>query len=470
VRTPADESNYRIGQFPSEMLRRAMEDAREEQRRVKRPAIDEDQLSFGSEVNEGNRAPRKRAETETARSGPPPRSSSFSAKPTGHAAPPKQARVTTRPTATSINGKSAPPNPKSRPQSSVTLPQVEPREADPDEPWHQQWVEKFFTPPPPVDPLKKNGRLYFALLFFIVAVSMVLFKLFKIQVLDHEEFSLAAANQYRMQVPIPAKRGVIRDRHGVILASNAFVVKFAVDPQSLKDPAKVAKALSATFGKPASHYLEIFKDEKRRYIVLEKEVPQEVASRMDSVKDKGLIREIESRRHYAFDDRASHILGFASKDGRGLAGVELLSHKALAGVNGFTIMQRDGRGQRRPDVDYEQVQPVHGDDITLTIDEAIQSVTEAALEAGVTKAKAQAGTAIVMSPKTGEILALANYPDFDPNKFSLANDEMLRDRAITDAYEPGSTIKILTAAMALEEGIMTAESKIMDDRWQCEDP
>jgi cell division protein FtsI (penicillin-binding protein 3) len=441
------------------MLRRAMEDAREEQRRARKPlAIDEDQLSFGSEVNEGKRAPRKRAETETAPSGPPPRSSSYSSN--GPAAAPKQAKVTTRPTATSINGKSAQPNSQAKPQSSVTIPQAPPKEIDPDEPWHQQWVEKFFTPPPPVDPLTKNGRLYFALLFFMLGVSMVMFKLFKIQVVDHEEFSLAASNQYKMQVTIPAKRGVIRDRHGVILASNAFVVKFAVDPKSLKDPNAVAKALSATFGKPAAHYLEIFKDQKRRYIVLEKEVPQEIASQLDSIKDKGLIREIESRRHYAFDDRASHIIGFTSKDGRGLAGVELLSHKILAGENGFTIMQRDGRGQRRPDVDYDQVQPTHGDDITLTIDEAVQSVTETALKAGVTKAMAQAGTAIVMSPKTGEILALANYPDFDPNKFGEANDEMLRDRAITDAYEPGSTIKILTAAMALEEGVMKPDDKI----------
>lgn len=434
-----------------------MEDAREEGRRRKRPAIDEDQLSF-SEVNEGTRAPRRRVETETTRSGPSPRSSSYS---TGaNAEAPKTTRVSTRPTATAINGKTAQPNGRSKP-AAVTIPQVQAqREIDPEEPWHQQWVERFFTPPPPVDPLKKNGRLYFALIVFLFAVSMVLFKLFKIQVVDHEEFSLAAANQYKMQVPIPAKRGVIRDRHGVILASNAFVVKFAVDPQSLKNPEAVAKALSATFEKPASHYLETFKDAKRRYIVLEREVPQEVAAKLDSIKDKGLIREVESRRHYAFDDRASHVLGFASKDGRGLAGVELISHKALAGESGFTIMQRDGRGQRRPDVDYEQVQPVHGDDITLTIDEAVQSVAEAALKAGVDRAKAQAGTAIVMSPKTGEILALANYPDFDPNHFTAADNNMLRNRAITDAYEPGSTIKILTAAMALEEGVVRPEEKI----------
>ncbi|HET6511170.1 MAG TPA: penicillin-binding transpeptidase domain-containing protein [Candidatus Kapabacteria bacterium] len=371
--------------------------------------------------------------------------------------------MTTRPTATSINGKSAQSVAKNspKPQQQIAAPaHDEEQERDPNEPWHQQWVERFFTPPPPVDPLKKNGRLYFALIVFLFAISMVLFKLFKIQVLDHEEFSAAAASQYKMQVPIPAKRGVIRDRHGVILASNAFVVKFAVDPQSLKNPETVAKALAATFDKPASHYLEIFKDPKRRYIVLEREVPQEIAAKLDSVKDKGLIREVESRRHYAFDDRASHILGFASKDGRGLAGVELISNKALAGENGFTIMQRDGRGQRRPDVDYEQVQPTHGDDVTLTIDEAVQSVTEAALKAGVDKAKAQAGTAIVMSPKTGEILALANYPDFDPNQFTTADNNMLRNRAITDAYEPGSTIKILTAAMALEEGVMKPETKI----------
>lgn len=437
-----------------------MEDARQEQRRRSRPgSVDEDQLSFGSEVNEGKRAPGQRMETEATRKGPSPRSSAFSGAEAHTSEAPKSARVTTRPTGTTINGKAPTPSNSTLKHASPTPITQEPHEAASDEPWHQEWVERFFTPPPPVDPLKKNGRLYFALLIMLVGFSAVIFKLFKIQVLDHEEFSLQAASQYRMQVSIPAKRGVIRDRHGVILASNAFVVKFAVDPQSLKNPQAVAKALSATFGKPASHYLEIFKDQHRRYIVLEKEVPQEVAAKLDSVKDRGLIREVESRRHYAFDDRASHILGFSSKDGRGLAGVELISHKALAGENGFTIMQRDGRGQKRPDVDYEQVQPTHGDDVTLTIDEAVQSITETALKAGVEKAMAQAGTAIVMVPKTGEILALANYPDFDPNRFSAADDNMLRNRAITDAYEPGSTIKILTAAMALEEGIVKPTDK-----------
>lgn len=451
----SDDTNYRVGQFPSEMLRRATEDAREERRRASHRSaqteIEFDEFErVGSEVNEGKRAPRPRLVTETMRTGPQPRSSAFSST------QPATAKVTTRPSGTTVQGK----QPQHSRMDGRTMQASEVVPAVQAESWHQQMVERFFTPPPPVDPLKKNGRLYFALLVFLLGFSLVVFKLFKIQIVDHDEFSLQASNQYKMQVPIPAKRGVIRDRHGVILASNAFVVKFAVDPLSLKDPRAVAIALSKVFEKPAASYLKIFQDTARRYIVLEREVPQEIATRLDSVKDRGLIREVESRRHYAFGDRASHILGFSSKDGRGLAGVELVSNASLGGENGFVIMQRDGRGHRRPDVDYEEVLPTHGDDVTLTIDESIQSITESALKAGVTKAMAEAGTAIVMSPKTGEILALANYPDFDPNAFTKADNNMLRNRAITDAYEPGSTIKILTAAMALEEGVVRPEHRI----------
>src|SRR5262249_40914616 len=149
-----------------------------------------------------------------------------------------------------------------------------------------------------------------------------------------------------------------------------------------------------------------------------------------------------------------------SKDGRGLAGIELIANHELAGKQGWQIMQRDGRGGRRPDVDYDKIPAKDGENLTLTIDESIQSVTESALKAGVETAKAEAGIAIVMRPATGEILALATVHDFDPNQFGTATNEMLRNRAITDAYEPGSTIKVLTAAAALEDGAWKPEDKV----------
>jgi cell division protein FtsI (penicillin-binding protein 3) len=328
------------------------------------------------------------------------------------------------------------------------------------EPWHQRLVERFFAVPEPVDPLKKNGRLYISLAVFLIAYLMVVGKLFKIQVVDHAELSKEAASQYQMQVPIEAKRGLIRDRNGVILAANAYVVKFAVDPRAIQHKQELAYAFARTFSRPVKDYITIFNDTTRRYIVVEKEVPLEVAAKLDSVRDHGLIREMESRRNYAFNDRASHIIGFSSKDGRGLAGIELMENRELGGHDGFQIMQRDGRGGKRPDVDYDKVAATDGDDVTLTIDEAIQSITESALKSGVETAKAEAGIAIVMNPRTGEILALANAPDFNPNDFGHATNDMLRNRAITDAYEPGSTIKVLTAAATLEDHAMKPEDKI----------
>ncbi len=326
--------------------------------------------------------------------------------------------------------------------------------------WHEHLVERFFAAPEPVDPLKKNGRLYTVLALFLLAFALVGGKLFKLQVLDHGAFSQEAAEQYKTEVPIEARRGLIRDRNGIILAANAYVVKFAVDPKAIQHRDQLAAIFSETFGKPAKYYQTIFSDTSRRYIVVEKEVPLEMASRLDSVKDHGLLRQMDWRRNYAFGERAAHVLGFASNDGRGLAGIELIDNRDLAGRDGEQFMQRDGRGALRPDVDYAKVPAADGENLTLTIDEAIQSAAETALKAGVEKAGAEAGIAIVMRPSTGEILALANVPDFDPNGFSKATNDMLRNRAITDAYEPGSTIKVLVASAALEDGAWKPDDKI----------
>lgn len=328
------------------------------------------------------------------------------------------------------------------------------------EKWHERYIQRFFATPETRDPMTANGRLYFVLAFFLIGFSAVIGKLFKVQVLDHDELSEQAASQYRSQVILPARRGVIRDRNGVILATNAFVVKLAVDPQEIKDKPALAAAFSKLFGKPKEDYLKILQDTSRRYIVLEKEVPQEIAKKLDYIKERGLLRETEMRRHYAFSERGSHIIGFSSKDGRGLAGIEMYADKILRGTDGIAAMQRDGKGRSRPDVDYEQLPASNGDDLTLTIDERIQSRTEAALRKGVERANAAAGIAIVMNPRTGEILAMSNMPDFSPNDFFSASNEMLRNRAITDAFEPGSTMKVLTAAIALEEKAFKETDKI----------
>ncbi len=321
-------------------------------------------------------------------------------------------------------------------------------------------LKRFFAAPKPANALTSNGRLYTVLICFLFALVLVVGKLFKLQVLDHAAFSREAAGQYKMVSAIPARRGVVRDRHGMILATNAYVVKYAVDPRAIQHKEQLAALFSEVFGRPVKTYLALFSDTSRRFVVVEKEVPLEVAARLDTVKDHGLISLRDSRRNYAFGERASHVLGFASKDGRGLAGIELLANRDLAGRAGTQIMQKDGHGALRPDVDYEKTAALDGENLTLTIDEAIQSATETALKAGVEKAGAEAGIAIVLRPSTGEILALANVPDFDPNKFGIATNDMLRNRAITDAYEPGSTIKVLTASAALEDGVWKPDDKI----------
>jgi cell division protein FtsI (penicillin-binding protein 3) len=326
--------------------------------------------------------------------------------------------------------------------------------------WHQKWIERFFAAPEVKDPMATNGRIYLVLAVFLIGFCAVIGKLFKVQVIEHDSLSEQAASQYQMQVSLPARRGVLRDRNGVILASNAFVVKFAFDPAEIKNKPAVAAAFSTVFGKPKEYYQKFLADTTRHYIVVEKEVPQEIAAKLDGIKERGVMRETDERRHYAFGTKGSHILGFASKDGRGLAGLELFDDKILRGTDGIATMQRDGKGFRRPDVDYAQTPPTNGDDLTLTIDEGLQAVTETALRSGVERAAAEAAIAIVLNPRTGEILSLANMPDYNSNDFFAASNEMLRNRAITDAFEPGSVMKVLTAAIALNDKAWKPEEKV----------
>jgi cell division protein FtsI (penicillin-binding protein 3) len=189
-------------------------------------------------------------------------------------------------------------------------------------------------------------------------------------------------------------------------------------------------------------------------VYLARRVEPAVAEKIEGLRLPGIGLLEESRRWYPAGDLASHVVGFVGLDGVGLAGLELQYEKVLAGRTGELVVEQDPAGHLIPQSESRHVRPIPGGDLVLTIDRDLQYRAQRALARAVKKNGARGGTVIVMDPATGEILAMTTYPGFDANLASDAPDESLRNRAITDVYEPGSVNKVITASVALEKGIV----------------
>jgi cell division protein FtsI (penicillin-binding protein 3) len=263
-----------------------------------------------------------------------------------------------------------------------------------------------------------------------------------------------AQKQYETKVLLRANRGVVYDRNSSLMVSNSYGYSYAADPELLDstDKEKIASRFSRVFNEPETFFLEKM-NSKSRFVWLARSVAPDQVSSLQDLKAYGLIRLQEQQRLYPYGVMAGQVLGYTNVDGSGVSGIELQFDSLLAGKNGYEIMERDGMGRKMPSVDYPKADPVTGCSVELTIDMNIQQIVDDELAAGVEKAKALAGSAVFMNPATGEILAIANYPRFDPSDYTKYTLDDSRNRAITDVFEPGSTFKIVAASAALEEGI-----------------
>jgi cell division protein FtsI (penicillin-binding protein 3) len=317
----------------------------------------------------------------------------------------------------------------------------------------------------PETPRQSRGRLYtlklaFALFFVFIATRLV-----QIQIVEASKYQSIARKQYEQTFVLPAVRGNVFDRNNNVLASNSMFVSFAADPKVVGDNAEdIAGQFSAAFGKPRSFYLAKLRSVTgaglpKRFVWLERRVAVETAKRIESQKLIGVVPIDEPKRLYHYDDVAVTLIGFTDVDSKGISGLELQCDDYLRGKNGSVIMQRDGLGHARPSVDYPRVEPRNGLNLTLTIDLAYQSIVEEELKRGVAANKAQAGLAVMLNPKTGEILALANVPALNPNDLNSYDVNAARNRVVTDVFEPGSVFKVVTASAAYENGLVTPEKK-----------
>lgn len=303
-------------------------------------------------------------------------------------------------------------------------------------------------------PVNYKGRVNFIRIIFGLLFVAVTVKLAFVQGVRGFYYHQVAQKQYESEVPLHANRGMIYDRNGSLVISNNYGYSYAVDPQLLDsaDKEKIAIKFASVFNKPTELFLQKM-NSKSKFVWLERNLDPAQATSLQGFNLYGLIRLQEQQRLYPYGASAGQVLGYTNVDGKGASGIELEFDSLLAGKDGYEIMERDGIGRKMPSVDYPRVDPVPGCNVQLTVDMNIQQIVDEELSAGVEKAKGAAGSAVFMNPSTGEILAIANYPQFDPSNYSKYSFDDSRNRAITDVFEPGSTFKIVTATTALEEGI-----------------
>ncbi len=292
---------------------------------------------------------------------------------------------------------------------------------------------------------------------FAVCVAAVFVRLVDLQVFQRAELQERAENQQTNLVEVPAPRGDLLDRHGRVLAYSVDVDTICAVPSRVKEPARAAARICAALGDcDRAERAAMAKRLARKgsFAYVRRRVNPDQARRVAALKIDGIHFIQEPRRFYPNRELAASVLGYVGSENRGLAGLEATYDAQLRGEPGRMLLEFDGR-KRGPHVFNRVGQPpVPGTSLELTIDEYLQYLAERELAAGVVENKAEGGAVVIMNPVTGEILALASYPTFNPNSYGLFPPAAQRNRAVQDVYEPGSTFKIVTASAALEEKVM----------------
>ncbi len=295
-------------------------------------------------------------------------------------------------------------------------------------------------------------RLFSLLGCMAIALAAVAGRLVHLQVVKAPMFEKLGSNQRVRRVELPARRGTIFDRNGVPLAMSVDARAIYANPQFITDPAETAAKIGSILGiEPA--LIQERLSRKAAFVYVARKVDVAVADRVIALHLPGLGSLEEMKRVYPAGPLAAQVLGVVGTDNVGLAGLEASWNKVLSGVPGEEILEQDPRGRPIPNGKSRTRPPLPGQDLVLTIDRDIQFAVERALAAALTRTGANHGTALVLDPHSGDVLAMANWPPLDPAAFSKAEPQVLRNRSVQDAYEPGSVNKVVTAAAAIEGGL-----------------
>jgi len=280
-----------------------------------------------------------------------------------------------------------------------------------------------------------------------------------VQAVDHAFFQQQGEARYLHKQELPASRGRLIDRSGQVLASSVAMPSFWAIPSELDGDAAQRAALARALGMSDAD-LHAKLDPAHRFVWLRRMVDDGMAEQVRALKLKGVFQEREYQRRYPEGEAAAHVVGFTNADERGQEGLELAFESALQGRDGLRAVLRDRLGRVVED-QGAHVDAVNGQDIELAIDAKIQYYAYQRLRDAVAKHGAKAGSAVVLDARSGEVLALANYPSFKPDERKQRGGEQLRNRALTDVFEPGSTMKPFIAAQAIESGRVTPATRIV---------
>lgn len=315
--------------------------------------------------------------------------------------------------------------------------------------------------------IRRRLALCMAIFFGLFVVLGV--RLFYLQCIAAEDLQRRAQAQWTSESVIRPTRGQILDRNGTTLAQSATAYTVCASPRQVSDPERFAEILAPVLEMDASEIAEKVSDLSRGGVTIRRQVSREIAWQLKTMQAQqsaqgsdaldGLYLEEESKRYYPMGAFATQLIGLTTIDGVGQAGLESALDSYLSGKNGRVLEEIDGKGRELGYGASEYIAAVDGGMVTLTIDASIQSFCEQAAREALSVNNAKAVRILAMDPNTGEILAMVNKPDYDlndpPRDDVETLNELMRNRVITDAYEPGSTFKILTSAAALDAGLVS---------------
>ena len=280
-----------------------------------------------------------------------------------------------------------------------------------------------------------------------------------VQVFANDFFLRQGEVRFARTLTLPANRGRVLDRNGMLLASSVPAPSIWANPEDIeRDPAKL-RELARLLGMSPAELDKKLKDDEKTFVWLRRQLDEPVAKEILALGIKGVYDIKEYKRLYPEGEAAAHIVGFTNVEDQGQEGVELVFQKQLSGKPGSRRVIKDRLGRVVEDVG-ETVPPVDGEDLQLSIDSKVQFFAYQKLREAVLEHKAKAGSVVVLDAQSGEILALANYPSYSPDKRVNLSGEQLRNRALTDTFEPGSTMKPFAVALALEKGLVKPETPI----------
>lgn len=316
--------------------------------------------------------------------------------------------------------------------------------------------------------LNTGYRWRFELLFIIIGLALagLIYRLFSIQIINHHKYLTQQQSQSHIKIELPAPPGQILDRNGTILAISNVVDSVYAIPGLLAQEPNLIKQLSAILKISTQNIqlkIEQAQAQKKHFIWLKRRLSPEESRKISLYKSDSIGLRQEYQRFYPNNQIASQLIGFRGMDEQALAGIELGWDSYLTGTPGYYLIPRDARQKNVASLDLLDNLPQPGNNIYLTIDLTIQSILERELAAALKKWKAKKVFGVVLNPQTGEIMALANHPTFDPNNYKKSPPSYWTNPLISDVFEPGSTFKPFIAAAALKAGVVSVNDRFFGE-------